>query len=351
MSDLLDLDKKLAKMFGPDYYGLKKTAPPVEYLSTGHPDLDYVMGGGLPAGRVIELFGNPSGGKSTTTFKCIEAVQKAGMTAAYVDVERAWSEYYGRQCGINTQDLLLYEPDTAEQALEFVRAVCQEPSIRLIVLDSVANLTPSAEYEKEVGSSAIAAVGRMMSLTMRQLVNYAAKSGNTLMFVNQVRAANMGGYGPAKDTPGGAALKFNASIRLEVSKKTSIEVKGEVVGITSSIKAIKNKVGVPFRSAEVNMYFPPEDWTEADPQVYGLDVPISVIRMALKKGVLTKKGAWYNYDGQQFQGEANLRNKLIEDPTLLDKIRNETAHVAAAPAPAVDESEEDDAYLPEDEAV
>jgi recombination protein RecA len=306
---LLDLEKRLRKTLGENYTGLGQSPSPIEVTSTLMPGLDMALGGGIPRGRIIEVYGQFSSGKTTLAMYFIKLYQQLGRTCALVDAESAFNPHYAQLLGIDTEKLLLLESNSAETVLNILKDIVTS-GIELIVVDSVAALTTNQEMEKEIGENTVASLARLMSTGLKQIVPGCAESGTTVLFINQVRAANLGGYGPTKDTAGGNALKFYASQRISVTKKeTLLRKSGEPYGIISTVKMEKNKIGMPFRKADITIFLPSEDSTGSD---YGVDAATDLIEYAVRYQIISKGGAWYTYGDFKCQGFDSLRTAIIE---------------------------------------
>lgn len=286
-------------------------------ISTNLPTFDHdVMGvGGVPCGRIIEIFGPESAGKTTFTLWLIGQAQKQGHIAAFVDAEHALDPGYAQHLGVNVDDLLINQPDSGEQALQVVDALVESKSVGLIVVDSVAALVPEAELAGEIGDMHVGLQARMMSQALRILTAKADKNKVTVIFINQIREKIGVMYGNPETTTGGRALKFYSSVRIDVRRKEEIKDSSELVGHTIRLKAVKNKVGTPTRETMVDLYYPDTRFAA------GFDYIGDMITYASKQGLFEMSGSWYNLDGERLaNGLANLKEVLRESPALLAKV-------------------------------
>src|SRR5688572_9496751 len=294
--------------------GDDKGIPDVDVISTGSFTLDIALGiGGLPKGRVIEIYGPESSGKTTLTLQVIAECQKAGGTAAFIDAEHALDPQYAERLGVNVKDLLISQPDTGEQALEIVDMLVRSSAIDVIVIDSVAALTPKAEIEGEMGDSHVGLQARLMSQALRKLTANIKRSNTMVIFINQIRMKIGVMFGSPETTTGGNALKFYASVRLDIRRIGAIKNGEEVVGNQTRVKVVKNKVAPPFREAEFEI-------------MYGLGISREgeVIDMGSTQGIIEKSGAWYSYKGERIgQGKDNAREFLKARPELAKEIEDQ----------------------------
>ena len=283
----------------------------VDVVSTGSLGLDVALGiGGLPRGRVVEIYGPESSGKTTLTLHVIAEMQKLGGTCAFIDAEHALDIGYARRLGVNVNDLLLSQPDSGDQALEIVDSLVRSGGIDLVVVDSVAALTPKAELEGEMGDSLPGLHARLMSQALRKLTSSIAKTGTTVVFINQIRMKIGVMFGSPETTTGGNALKFYASVRLDIRRTGSIKKGDEVIGNETRVKVIKNKMAPPFRSAEFEIRFG-----------VGVDLIGEVLDIGNTLGVLEKSGAWYSYKGEKIgNGRDNTREFLLSNSALFAEI-------------------------------
>jgi len=267
--------------------------------------------GGIPKGRIVEIFGGESSGKTTLAEHIVASVQKRGGVAAFVDAEHALDPEYAQRIGVKINDLLISQPDTGEEALQIVESLVRSGAVEVIVVDSVAALTPRAEIEGEIGDSHIALQARLMSQALRKLTAISAKSGTTLIFINQIRMKIGMVFGNPEDTPGGKALKFYSSVRIELRRAAKIKKGEEIIGNRIKAKVVKNKVAPPFRSAEFDIM-----WN------HGIVVQSDVLNLAVTYGVVKKKGGWYAYNDKQIgQGLEGPIKFLKENPKIFEDIK------------------------------
>ncbi|RTL42061.1 MAG: recombinase RecA [Burkholderiales bacterium] len=285
----------------------------IQVVSTGSLGLDIALGvGGLPRGRVVEIYGPESSGKTTLTLQVIAEMQKLGGTAAFIDAEHALDIQYAQKLGVNLQDLLISQPDTGEQALEIVDALVRSGSVDLIVVDSVAALTPKAELEGEMGDSLPGLQARLMSQALRKLTATIKKTNCTVIFINQIRMKIGVMFGSPETTTGGNALKFYASVRLDIRRIGSIKKGEEVIGSETKVKVVKNKVSPPFKTAEFDILYGE-----------GISREGEIVDMGVVAKVVDKSGAWYAYNGEKIgQGKDNAREFLRENPDIAREIEN-----------------------------
>lgn len=285
----------------------------IQVVSTGSLGLDVALGvGGLPRGRVIEIYGPESSGKTTLTLQVIAEMQKIGGQCAFVDAEHALDIQYAQKLGIHLQDLLISQPDTGEQALEIVDSLVRSGAVDLIVIDSVAALTPKAELEGDMGDSLPGLQARLMSQALRKLTSSIKKTNCTVIFINQIRMKIGVMFGSPETTTGGNALKFYASVRLDIRRTGSIKRGEEIIGNETRVKVVKNKVAPPFKTAEFDILFGE-----------GISREGEVIDMGVAAKVVEKSGAWYAYNGEKIgQGRDNSREFLRENPHLAYEIQN-----------------------------
>jgi recombination protein RecA len=305
-----------------------EAAKDVQVVSTGSLGLDLALGvGGLPRGRVVEIYGPESSGKTTLTLQVIAEMQKAGGTAAFIDAENALDITYAAKLGVKTADLLISQPDTGEQALEIADMLVRSGAVDVIVVDSVAALTPKAEIEGEMGEPQMGLQARLMSQALRKLTANIKRTNTLVIFINQIRMKIGVMFGNPETTTGGNALKFYASVRMDIRRTGSIKKGDEVVGSETRVKVVKNKVAPPFRQAEFDIMYGE-----------GISREGEVLEIGVNLGVLEKSGAWYIYGSDRLgQGKDNARDFLKENPELAREIENkirEKAGVAAPAAPA-----------------
>lgn len=279
----------------------------VESVPTGSIGLDYALGiGGLPKGRIIEIYGPESGGKTTVTLHAIAETQKLGGMAAFIDVEHALDPVYAKSLGVDIDHLIVSQPDTGEQALEIMETLARSGAIDIVVLDSVAAMVTKAEIDGEIGDSFVGVQARLMSAAMRKLTSVISKSNTVAIFINQVREKIGVMYGNPETTPGGRALKFYASVRIEVRKCEKIVDGGEIIGYTTKCKVVKNKVAPPFKETQFDMIFGE-----------GISRLGEIITMGEELGFIKKSGAWYSYNGERLgQGKEKTKKFLKENDDL-----------------------------------
>jgi recombination protein RecA len=285
----------------------------IQVVSTGSLGLDIALGvGGLPRGRVIEIYGPESSGKTTLTLQVIAQMQKLNGTCAFIDAEHALDSQYAQKLGVNLQELLISQPDTGEQALEITDALVRSGSVDLIVIDSVAALTPRAEIEGEMGDQLPGLQARLMSQALRKLTANIKKANCTVIFINQIRMKIGVMFGSPETTTGGNALKFYASVRLDIRRIGSIKKGDEVIGSETKVKVVKNKVAPPFKTAEFDILYGE-----------GISREGEVVDLGVLHKIVDKSGAWYAYQGEKIgQGKDNAREFLRENPDLAREIEN-----------------------------
>jgi len=304
----------------------------IQVVSTGSLGLDIALGvGGLPRGRVVEVYGPESSGKTTLTLQVIAEMQKVGGTCAFIDAEHALDAQYAQKLGVNLQDLLISQPDTGEQALEIVDALVRSGSVDLIVIDSVAALTPKAEIEGEMGDSLPGLQARLMSQALRKLTATIKRTNCLVIFINQIRMKIGVMFGNPETTTGGNALKFYASVRLDIRRVGSIKKGEEVIGSETKVKVVKNKVAPPFRQADFDILYGE-----------GISREGEILDLGSQHNIVEKSGAWYSYGGERIgQGKDNAREFLRANPAVAVEIENkirETLGVSARPQPVVADS-------------
>ncbi|QZT35420.1 recombinase RecA [Caldalkalibacillus thermarum TA2.A1] len=285
----------------------------VSTISSGSLALDIALGvGGYPRGRIVEIYGPESSGKTTVALHAIAEAQKMGGQAAFIDAEHALDPQYAKNLGVNIDELLLSQPDTGEQALEIAEALVRSGAIDIIVIDSVAALVPKAEIEGEMGDSHVGLQARLMSQALRKLSGAISKSKTIAIFINQIREKVGVMFGNPETTPGGRALKFYASIRLDVRRAETIKQGNDLIGNKTKIKVVKNKVAPPFKSCDVDIMYGE-----------GISREGSVLDMASDLDIIQKSGAWYSYNDQRLgQGRENAKQYLVEHPDLCLEIEN-----------------------------
>ncbi len=312
MATLAQMDKQFGKgsvlMLG------SRAALPVEVISTGSIAVDSAIGaGGFPRGRVIEIFGPESSGKTTLALHAIAEAQRLGGAAAFIDAEHALDPTYANRLGVDTENLIVSQPDYGEQALEIAQALVNSQALDVIVIDSVAALTPKAEIEGEMGDSHMGLQARMMSQALRKLTASVSRANTCLVFINQLREKIGVMFGNPETTTGGRALKFYSSIRVEVRRTTAIKDGETVVGNRTKIKIVKNKVAAPFREVEVDIFYGKGISRESD-----------ILDLGALNAVIEKSGSWYSFRGERIgQGRENARQTLLERPELRQTIEGE----------------------------
>jgi recombination protein RecA len=283
----------------------------IEAISTGSLGLDVALGiGGLPKGRVIEIYGPESSGKTTLTLQVIAECQKAGGTAAFIDAEHALDPQYAEKLGVDVDDLLVSQPDTGEQALEITDMLVRSSAVDVVVIDSVAALTPKAEIEGDMGDSHMGLQARLMSQALRKLTGNIKRSNTMVIFINQIRMKIGVMFGNPETTTGGNALKFYSSVRLDIRRIGAIKRGDEVVGNETRVKIVKNKVAPPFKQTEFDILYNE-----------GISREGEIIDVGVKMDIIDKAGAWYSYNGDRIgQGKDNVRNFLKENPDMAEEI-------------------------------
>ena len=294
--------------------GKNQKAVEIDTVPTGSLGLDIALGvGGLPRGRVIEIYGPESSGKTSLTLHVIAEAQKKGGVCAFIDAEHALDTIYARKLGVNLEDLLISQPDTGEQALEITDTLVRSGAVDVLVIDSVAALTPRAEIEGEMGDSQPGLQARLMSQALRKLTASIARSQTTVIFINQIRMKIGVMYGSPETTTGGNALKFYASVRLDIRRIGSIKEHDEVTGNQTRVKIVKNKVAPPFKQVEFDIMYGE-----------GISKTGELIDLGVKAGVVEKSGAWFSYDSQRLgQGRENAKNFLKNNPQIAERIEQE----------------------------
>ncbi len=283
----------------------------IEVISTGSLNLDIALGvGGLPKGRVVEIYGPEASGKTTMTLQAIAECQKAGGTAAFIDAEHALDPIYAEKIGVNVDDLLVSQPDTGEQALEITDLLVRSGAVDLIVIDSVAALTPKAEIEGEMGDHHVGLQARLMSQALRKLAGNIKRSNTIVFFINQIRMKIGVMFGSPETTTGGNALKFYASVRLDIRRIGAIKKGDEIVGNQTRVKVVKNKVSPPFKSVEFEILYG-----------FGISHEGEIIDLGVQQGLINKSGSWYSYGDERIgQGKENVREYLKSNPEIAQVI-------------------------------
>ena len=307
--------------------------PPVQVIPTGSLALDIALGiGGLPRGRVIEVYGPESSGKTTVALHAVANAQKAGGNAAFIDAEHALDPVYARALGVDTDSLLVSQPDTGEQALEIADMLIRSGGIDIIVIDSVAALVPKAEIEGEMGDSHVGLQARLMSQALRKITGALSATGTTAIFINQLREKIGVFFGSPETTTGGKALKFYASVRIDVRRIETLKEAGAPVGNRTRAKVVKNKMAPPFKQAEFDI-------------VYGKGISRegSIIDMGVEAGIVRKSGSWFTYgDDQLGQGKENVRQFLVDNPELANEIEQKIlVSLGIGEAPDPDQASQD----------
>ena len=304
----------------------------IEAISTGSLTLDVALGiGGLPAGRIVEIYGPESSGKTTLTLQVIAEAQKKGGTAAFVDAEHALDPSYAEKLGVNVDDLLVSQPDTGEQALEIADMLVRSGAVDVVVVDSVAALTPKAEIEGEMGDSHVGLQARLMSQALRKLTGNIKRSNTLVIFINQIRMKIGVMFGSPETTTGGNALKFYSSVRLDIRRIGAIKKGDEVVGNQTRVKVVKNKMAPPFKQAEFEILYGE-----------GISREGEIIDLGVAEGIVDKSGAWYSYNGDRIgQGKENVRQFLKENPDMAAEIEAQLrARLLNRPVAAAEADEE-----------
>ena len=305
--------KQLEKQYGKGTVMKLGQAPAlnVEAISTGSITLDCALGiGGVPRGRIVEIFGPESSGKTTVALHIIASAQKAGGEAAFIDVEHALDPVYAKALGVDIDSLLVSQPDTGEQALEITEALVRSGAIDVIVVDSVAAMVPKAEIEGLMGDTHVGLQARLMSQALRKLTGAISKTNCVAVFINQLREKVGVMYGNPEVTPGGRALKFDSSVRLDVRKQEQLKSGGEVIGNHTKVKVVKNKVAPPFKEAEFDIMYGE-----------GISRVGEILDLAVKLDIVEKSGAWFSYKGERLgQGRDNVKELISKNPALLDEL-------------------------------
>ncbi len=306
--------------------GREEVPAGIPAISTGSLGLDIALGvGGVPRGRIIEIYGPESSGKTTLALHIIAEAQKAGGQAAFIDAEHALDVTYARKLGVRTDDLLISQPDTGEQALEITETLVRSGAIDVIIVDSVAALTPRAEIEGEMGDAHMGLQARLMSQALRKLTGAISKSNTTLIFINQIRMKIGVMFGNPETTTGGNALKFYASVRLDIRKVSAIKEGEEVTGGRAKVKVVKNKIAPPFRAAEFDIMFNE-----------GISKLGEIIDIGVEKNIIEKSGAWFSYGGTRIgQGRENVKQFLHDHADMASEIELKVRQASGLPGAAV----------------
>ncbi len=290
----------------------------IEAISTGSIGLDAALGiGGLPKGRVTEVYGPEASGKTTLTLQVVAECQKAGGTAAFIDAEHALDPIYAKKIGVNTDELLVSQPDTGEQALEITDMLVSSGAVDMIVIDSVAALTPKAEIEGEMGDHHVGLQARLMSQALRKLTAHIKKSNTMVIFINQIRMKIGVMFGSPETTTGGNALKFYSSVRLDIRRIGAIKKGDEIVGNQTRVKVVKNKVSPPFRLAEFEILYG-----------HGISTEGELIDIGVENNLIEKSGSWYSYNGERIgQGKENVRIFLMDNPKIASTLKQKILEI------------------------
>ena len=298
----------------------EQTHMKVECVPSGSISLDLALGGGLPRGRVIEVYGPESSGKTTLTLHAIAEVQKTGGTAAFIDAEHALDPAYAKRIGVDTDNLLLSQPDNGEQALEIVETLVRSNAVDLIVVDSVAALVPRAEIEGEMGDSLPGLQARLMSQALRKLTSIISRSKTTVIFINQIRMKIGVMFGNPETTTGGNALKFYSSVRMDIRRIGQIKQGDDVIGNRTRVKVVKNKIAPPFREAEFDIMYNE-----------GISKSGDILDQAVLHNIVEKSGAWFSYNGEKFaQGREAAKNYFQQNPKVMNEIAGKVMAAAEA---------------------
>lgn len=296
------------------------TEVPVECISTGSLSLDLALGGGVPKGRVVEIYGPESSGKTTLTLHVIAQIQKEGGTAAFIDAEHALDPAYAKRIGVDVGNLLLSQPDNGEQALEIVETLVRSNAVDLVVVDSVAALVPRAEIEGDMGDSHMGLQARLMSQALRKLTGIISRSNTTVIFINQIRMKIGVMFGNPETTTGGNALKFYASVRMDIRRIAQIKQGDEIIGSRTRVKVVKNKIAPPFRQAEFDIMYN-----------QGISASGDILDLATEKDIVEKSGAWFAYGGEKIgQGREATKKYLEDNPKVLAELAKKVKEAAKA---------------------
>ena len=295
----------------------------VEALSTGSLSLDLALGiGGVPKGRIVEIYGPEASGKTTLALHVVASAQKANGTAAYIDVEHALEPAYAHALGVNIDELLISQPDTGEQALDICESLVRSGAVDIVVVDSVAALIPRSELEGEIGDSVVGVLARLMSQAMRRLAGAISKNNCTVIFINQLCQKIGNPYGNPETTSGGLALKYYASVRIDVRRIESLKINGEYVGARTRAKVVKNKVAPPFKEAEFDIMYGE-----------GISRIGEIVDLAVKLEIIEKAGAWFTVEDNRIQGRDGVKQFLIDNPDIADRVEAQIRENAARLSP------------------
>lgn len=309
----------------------------IEHISTGSLMLDLALGiGGLPRGRIIEIYGTESSGKTTISLQAVAEAQKLGGTAAFIDVEHALDPVYAKKLGVDIDNMLVSQPDTGEQALEIIETLVRSGAIDIVVLDSVAAMTTRAEIDGDMGDAHVGVQARLMSQALRKLTSVISKSNCVAIFINQIREKIGVMYGNPETTPGGRALKFYSSVRIEVRRGEPIKEGGEIIGNRTKCKVVKNKVAPPFKTAEFDMLFGE-----------GVSKMGEIVDTAVEFDIIKKSGSWFSYDDMKIgQGRDKVKQYLIDNPAICDEIEQKVRDVFAKNANLLSDDDDDEEGIP-----
>ncbi len=305
----------------------------VDVIPTGSLTLDMALGvGGIPKGRVVEIYGPESSGKTTVALHVVAEAQKKGGEAAFIDAEHALDPVYAKNLGVDIDNLIVSQPDTGEQALEIAEALVRSGALDVVVIDSVAALVPKAEIEGEMGSNHVGLLARLMSQALRKLTGITSKSGTAVIFINQIREKVGVVYGNPETTPGGRALKFFSSVRLEVRRQEAIKNGTEIIGNKTKVKVVKNKVAPPFKEAEFDIMYGE-----------GISKLGNIIDVAVSFDIIKKSGAWFSYDGERLgQGRDNVKKYMEENPEFTEMIERKVRMMLSGKGEDVVENDKND---------
>ena len=305
----------------------------VDVIPTGSLTLDMALGvGGIPKGRVVEIYGPESSGKTTVALHVVAEAQRKGGEAAFIDAEHALDPVYAKNLGVDIDNLIVSQPDTGEQALEIAEALVRSGALDVVVIDSVAALVPKAEIEGEMGSNHVGLLARLMSQALRKLTGITSKSGTAVIFINQIREKVGVVYGNPETTPGGRALKFFSSVRLEVRRQEAIKNGTEIIGNKTKVKVVKNKVAPPFKEAEFDIMYGE-----------GISKLGNIIDVAVSFDIIKKSGAWFSYDGERLgQGRDNVKKYMEENPEFTQMIEKKVRLVLSGKGEDVVENNKND---------
>lgn len=296
------VEKKLKQKFGDRFFGTEKSTPKVEIIPTGYPTIDRVLGGGLPVGRMIEIFGPESCGKSSLSMTFVKVFQELGHKSLLIDAEHAFNPEFAAAIGVDVNDLFIVEPMTAEESIDAACLVTADSSIKLVIIDSIASMVPEDEYKKDAEDNSVAPLARMLGRKIKQITAQCAENKIIFVAINQLRDTIQGG----KITPGGGAIKYHASSRVEMKRAYptwKIEKSGNQIGVITSLENKKCKIGKPYQKGNISIYF--------EGGQVGIDLIDDLINTAMETGVVAQAGSWFTFDGTRYQGKLALRAALI----------------------------------------